>query len=279
MAKQKGLFPLRGKLGDHSFYQTAGVPSTIVRKINEGLSERVKNNAEYANTRLNNDEFRRANAIAKALYDSVQPAWRTMFRRFALAEMTKSLLEDIRKDNAPWGKRTLDTELYLIGPEVLETRAKAGVYDGRYGTFTFDENPEVSHGVELNCDISAATMAQWASQGFDGIMIQANLALIATQEPDDSKKTGTIAYYNKAWWTEEVPVGSSSVQVYSDAVVNGALFGINEVLFSAMRLFKTIGCVCSVSLMPYITIGTVKNILQEACTYTSLAVDVKALYN
>lgn len=279
MAKQKGLFPLEGKLGDHSFYETAGVPGTCVRRINAGLSQRVKNNAEYENTRLNNDEFRRANSIVKALYDSVQPAWRTMFRRFAIAEMTKAILEDIRKDDAPWGKRTISTEVNIIGPLVLETRAKAGVYDGRYGLYSFVEDDETAHGVILSGDLSVDVINNLKAQGFDGLQVQANLALIAATNPDDSKKPGSVAYYVKPWGVHDIVFGDSGETFEDTDVIDGDLFGIGAVLFAALRTFNTLGCICSVSLMPYKTIGGTKNIMQESCTYTSFGVNVKAMYS
>ena len=85
MAKQSGIHQLRGKVGEMSYYRTKGVQDGVVRRINQGMSQRVKTGDEYVNTRLNNAEFKNANAIATAAFNSVNSRKRGMMRNFAVA--------------------------------------------------------------------------------------------------------------------------------------------------------------------------------------------------
>lgn len=135
MAKQSGIHQLKGKVGEMSYYQQKGVTGGLVRKINEGLSARVKEDEAYANTRLNNAEFKNANAIASAAFNSVSARKRGMMRTFAVASMTKRALEDIKQGSGQWGVRLPLTNLDVLICDMLENYAKGGKYDGQFGSF------------------------------------------------------------------------------------------------------------------------------------------------
>lgn len=136
MAKQSGIHQLRGKVGEMSYYRTKGVNDGVARRINQGMSQRVKTGDEYANTRLNNAEFKNANAIATAAFNSVNSRKRGMMRNFAVAEMTKRALEDIKQGEQAWGVRMPVTELDQLICDMLENYAKGGKYNGEYGVIT-----------------------------------------------------------------------------------------------------------------------------------------------
>lgn len=136
MAKQSGIHQLRGKVGEMSYYRRKGVVPGLVRGINAGMSERVKYGEEYANTRLNNDEFRTANQLATFAFNAVNTRKRGMLRDFAIAYMTKSALQAIRQGTAQWGFRRPNIELDLLIADMLENYAKGGKYDGQYGSYS-----------------------------------------------------------------------------------------------------------------------------------------------
>lgn len=133
MAKQSGIHQLRGKVGEMSYYRQAGVVPGLARRINQSMSSRVKTSDEFANTRLNNDEFKKANQYATLAFHSVNPSWRTMFRRFAIATMTKRFLEYIKAGTGYWGNRIPTTSFGPMFEDVLENYAKLGQYQGQYG--------------------------------------------------------------------------------------------------------------------------------------------------
>lgn len=113
MAKQRGLHQIKGKVGEFSYYSQTGVSGGLIRKINEGLSARVKSDAAYANTRLNNQEFGAAANVAALLGKAVTPKFRPMILPFSQSKMAKEILKVAREHTASWGQRVVtsaDTE-------------------------------------------------------------------------------------------------------------------------------------------------------------------------
>lgn len=108
MAKQSGIHQLRGKVGEMSYYRQSGIEPGLVRRINQGLSSRVKTDDAYANTRLNNREFGNAGQIAGALGQVVVPKWRPMFLNLSQSRLVKRVLQLIKQDTTAgttWGTR------------------------------------------------------------------------------------------------------------------------------------------------------------------------------
>lgn len=170
MAKQSGIHQLRGKVGEMSYYRTKGVAAGVVRRINQGMSQRVKTGDEYSNTRLNNAEFKNANAIATAAFNSVNTRKRGMMRNFAVAEMTKRALEDIKQGTQAWGVRMPVTELDQLICDMLENYAKGGKYDGQFGsisTIELDSNGAFT----VSFEIAGATMQTLKDLGIDGFYV------------------------------------------------------------------------------------------------------------
>lgn len=108
MAKQSGIHQLRGKYGNNVYYTQKGVAGGLVRKINEGMSNRVKNDAAFANTRRNAAEFGAAGNFAGASVRSISQRWRTILDPFATGKLGKDMLPLIKADaTGEWGQRGL----------------------------------------------------------------------------------------------------------------------------------------------------------------------------
>lgn len=105
MAKQSSLFKLRGKADGQSFYYSKN-GEYLTRKINPGMSSRVKTAEEYANTRLNNKEFGAAGSCAGVMIRTVSKRWRYILDSIATGMLVKAIKEAMVKDNThDWGKR------------------------------------------------------------------------------------------------------------------------------------------------------------------------------
>lgn len=127
MAKQSGIHQIKGKVGEMSYYKTKGVSGGLIRSINQGLSARVKNGEEYANTRRSNAEFGQACRIAGVLGYTVVPKWRPMFLTFSQSAIAKKVLELIKMDTTPgiyWGRRGLTESRFDSALQALNDRAK-----------------------------------------------------------------------------------------------------------------------------------------------------------
>lgn len=108
MSKLYGLFDIRGKRDGYKYYGMKGVNGTIQAKINEGMSSRVKNSPEYANTRLNNAEFGAAGNMAGAIAKALTQRWRSVTVPFATAKMLPGIKLAMGQDTTnPWGQRSL----------------------------------------------------------------------------------------------------------------------------------------------------------------------------
>lgn len=129
MAKQSGLHQIRGKVGEHSYYRQTGIPSGLIRSINQGLSSRVKTSEEYANTRLNNAEFGAACNVAGLLGQMVTPKYRPMVLPFSQSKMAKEILKIARQHTENWGQRVVTSEDTAKLCEILSSTSKRNPAD------------------------------------------------------------------------------------------------------------------------------------------------------
>ena len=107
MAKQSSLFKLRGKADGQSFYYSKN-GEYLTRKINPGMSSRVKTAEEYANTRLNNAEFGGAGNLAGTMIRTVSKRWRYILDSIATGMLVKGIKDAMLNDNThDWGKRSV----------------------------------------------------------------------------------------------------------------------------------------------------------------------------
>lgn len=172
MAKQSSLFKLRGKADGQSFYYSKN-GEYLTRKINPGMSSRVKTAEEYANTRLNNAEFGGAGNLAGTMIRTVSKRWRYILDSIATGMLVKGIKEAMMNDNThDWGKRSVlladmpaIQELYNRFsknemPQEIVDFVKAKITSaGNGGVLTIDE------ALALNGDLDA----QFAALGADKV--------------------------------------------------------------------------------------------------------------
>lgn len=252
MAKSSELLALRGKVAGKSFYAMKGVEGTLVRSINEGLSNRVKNDAAYANTRLNAAEFGSAGNFAGALIRTVSKRWRYILKAFSTAAMTKALRGMIQLDDeGAWGQRTVVHSGWIT--EVIQS-LQMMVKNAYEETFANDINVSVSSGtLTAVISVKATDSVELREQGVDGVRYEVYRQVASAPSFDEnvSKFTKSIA---------------------SDAILASADVGIG----SAQTVTATqsdyvepsgdsINCVLVVAL-PYRTVGGQTYVLQELCS-------------
>lgn len=107
MAKQTGIHGLKGKVDGMSYYSSKN-GGKLVRKINEGLGQRVKSSREYLNTRKNNAEFGMCGDFAGSIIKPFSLRWRFILDSIATGKMVKILKELVALDAIDaWGERVL----------------------------------------------------------------------------------------------------------------------------------------------------------------------------
>ena len=270
MAKQLGIHQIKGKVGERSYYRTKGVELGVSRSINQGLSARVKNGEEYANTRLNNAEFKNANAIATAAFNSVSQRKRGMMRNFAVASMTKKALEDIKQGTGDWGSRLPATELDSLIVDLLENHAKGGAYDGAFGVITFASAFDQTGEAELNITLSEEKVSELKSLGIDGMMVLHTSCLAGELVVDGAAR---LYAGNKIFTNAPQDFPASGDQVISVMVDCGrpADVGMSQSGYTFATNDPKHGFYTVLTFLPYRKENGKMYSLQESCTYAAIA--------
>ena len=273
MAKQVGIHQIRGKVDGRSYYRQAGVADGLSRSINQGLSDRVKNSPEYANTRLNNAEFKRANRLATLAFRSIYPSWRSMYRRFAVANMTKRFLELVKGGTGSWGLRFPLVELGGAFEEVLLHYAKNGEYQGQFGDISksLDAMDITIGGASINQNmprivqhLTREAASSMAAQGINGLNIYSRTVYVSCAESPSlamsiPTKTSFGVSANPEWQPSDEEF--DSLELTNTAVISPlpTKVEISQAPNAGVYLVHV--------MVPYRTIGNVSHELQELATY------------
>lgn len=266
MAKQTGLHLIKGKVGEYSYYRSAGVDAPLMRRINQGMSARVKNGDEYANTRLNNAEFKNAQALATFLFNAVPSRKASMMRRFAIAEMTKKALEYIKEGTGNWGARIPSVGMGGIAVDLLEQRAKSGPYQGEFGdlSFTIDASNNVEILVEYD-DLVATDLLGKGIEGFYVLIVKGALAEVVGADGAVRQHFG-VSSVSPSQVTIN-PEGDSERDTF---VISPASLGMSPAGYTEAQAASNNGMYAIVSFIPYRSVGSQRHTLYEYATFASL---------
>ena len=259
MAKQSGLHQIRGKVGEYSYYRQSGIASGLIRSINQGLSSRVKNGDEYANTRLNNAEFGAACGIAALLGDMVIPKYRPMILPFSQAKMSRALLELARENYAPWGQRVVDTDDTSEIAKILTSMSKLNIAD------YVDVNVVRTSASQATATVymSVEQVNMMIAQGISGVRANVSGFILRTGKYNSAEMRIaksillTDGFSSDSSEIEEGSTNNFSVDIDVESTVP---------VLSGSNLHRFVVVV----LMPYRTIGGVDYTLQEKCSFVCI---------
>lgn len=157
MAKQQGLFPIKGKLGDKSFYLTRN-GGHQVRSINPTVSERVKKSPEYQNTRLHNGEFGACANLAARTISPIVARFPYAYTREGYRHLLVTAYESLLQDSTnPAGRRRMSEptyEDYQMAFNMWSKNLMLGIIESSLPdcAFLYDANTELTfdHAIELD---------------------------------------------------------------------------------------------------------------------------------
>lgn len=257
MAKQSGLHQLRGKVGEHSYYRQTGITAGLVRSINAALSSRVKTDAAYANTRLNNREFGQAGRLASMLANYISPKFRPMVLPFSQSKMAKVLLEFIKLDStASWGARNLTVE----NSGQAQVDALNAVVKNRFEDWgiriTGDEET-----TSVTFVTTGQTLQKLMAIGASGFALKfiASTSWIGTYSASDEKYAQSFARGNVYEESVALAPGDSDAEIEIKYTLRPAP-PTGWPAFMAGRMGVAI-------VLPYRVVNGVQHTLQEHCTY------------
>lgn len=266
MAKQRGIHQLKGKVGGMSYYQQAGVQQGLVRRIPEGLSSRVKTADEYANTRLNNDEFKNANGIATFLFNAVPSRKASMMRRFAISAMTKRALEYIKVGSGNWGQRIPVAKMDEIAVDLLDNQSKSGPYSGEFGQVT----SEVSNGTyNISIDYDAAVASDLLSKGISGfyaLIVKGALAEVVDTDGFVRQHFGVSSISP----SDIEPINAEGDTFSTSFTPSPQTLGMSPAGYTAAQAATNNGMFAVITFIPYRTIGSQRHSLYEYSTFAVL---------
>lgn len=119
MPKQVGTYKVKGKMEGRSYYKPKYSEDHLLRSINPQMSERVKTDPKFVNTRKCAEEFGVATGMSQELFDHLKSYGANITNQTLRNKLTQQLLKDVRHDTEHiFGQRTLNNRLWQI-----ETRA------------------------------------------------------------------------------------------------------------------------------------------------------------
>lgn len=170
MAKQEGIHGLRGKIGGMSYYAMKGVDGGLVRKINEGMSTRVKNDDAFINTRLNASEFGAAGNFSGAVVRTVSKRWRFIMQSFATAATTKFANGEIKQDvTNDWGQRTLNVTGWQSRVRQFLTQIVKNPYAENFSLGFAASADEAGDAIGITVNILATDSIGLLNRGAEGV--------------------------------------------------------------------------------------------------------------
>lgn len=265
MAKGQSTFRQLGKIDGRKYYQIKGVDGIVSQSINQGMSNRVKNDAAYANTRLNNAEFGGAGSTAGAITRALSQKWRYLLVPFATGKLAKDVRSIMMQDaTGKWGQRGLiGTAWQSVLAEKVSTYSKNAVSD--YSGLKLDCVFNSVSGLQVNYELANVHNEIVEAAGADGI----NLVLIGGKIDASAFDTASKHYTPAVSDLQIAPLAGGE---WGDTDSDGVSF---EDFKASAQADNTMFCGIVV-ILPYKTVNGTEYIMQEHCSFKMIAAHTAA---
>lgn len=264
MAKQSGLYQIKGKVGEFSYYKQTGVEGGLVRGINQGMSARVKNDEGYANTRLNNVEFGGACNVAANLGKMVTPKFRPMILPFSQSKMAKAVLELAKSAGGSWGERAVPENSYQQLAGILSAMSKRDFTEFGSISQSFDTTTKQ---IEAEFAYTADQATLMANLGIDKILVKGQVFHLETGKYNaETGKIRNCVSESRAIANIDAAVDAGtadSLTVFNGVTVTAGFTPIPPTGYNAQYIAVYV-------VMPIRTINSVEHVLQEYCSFQAI---------
>lgn len=257
MAKSNPFLGLRGKIDGKSYYAQKGVDGTLVRSINEGMSNRVKNDAAFANTRLNMAEFGAAGSFSGAVLRTISKKWRTILAAFATGSMSKFVVALIKTDSTnPWGQRVLSGADWA---DAIRERASLLVKNSYAENFSDGFNADNSgtgNTVKITPNVKTTDSEGLLAKGVEGVLYEFYQQKVGAPQFD----IVSGAYTKPASSVELLGSLDAEIGQAQTAPITSTVVGVAESSTEMVSLL--------VVALPYRVVNNTKYTMQELCSCT-----------
>lgn len=269
MSKQKSIIKIAGRVDDQSFYYSKN-GGYQMRKINPGMSARVKNGAEYANTRLNNAEFGAAGSVAGAIIRGISQRWRFILTAIATGVLVKYIKDLMANDTtSEWGKRVIAVADMAGVQEKLSSLSKnavpSEVLDFMRSKFVYDANSNKVQALEA-LNLSDETIAELKAKGADGAAVAVYGYNVLAPQLDAEGKDYLPSTNIAARFAGAEGDADFTAQTVAP-LITAATETSNMALINEQTHFGGI----LVVVLPYRKVGSGKYTLQELCSAAWIA--------
>jgi hypothetical protein len=126
MAKQGGIIPLKGTIGNITFYKTKA--GNLAREKGGVDGNRIANDPAFIRTRENGAEFGRAGKAGKLLRTAFRPLLMNVSDSYVTARLTRSMVKVIQADatNVRGQRNVIDGEAELLKGFEFNSNARLG---------------------------------------------------------------------------------------------------------------------------------------------------------
>lgn len=265
MAKGQSTFRQLGKIDGRKYYQVKGVDGIVSQSINQGMSNRVKNDAAYANTRLNNAEFGGAGSTAGAITRALSQKWRYLLVPFATGKLAKDVRSIMMLDaTGKWGQRGLTgTSWQAVLAEKVSAYSKNSVAD--YTGLGMDCVFDSDNGLEFSYDTTNLHNEIVEAAGADGIQLIMLAGKIDASAFDSISERYTPAASDlQVVNTTKCPWGEDDGEGFTRPDITATAQAANTIYCGVMVI------------LPYKTINGVDYIMQEHCSFKMVAAHTAA---
>lgn len=134
MARQKGIFPLKGTIGNVTFYKSKD--GYLAREKGDLDGQRISTDPAFQRTRENGAEFGRAGAAGKVLRSALRGLLQNASDKSLVPRLVKEMMKVVQADAVnPRGERNvIDGEAALL--EGFEFNANSKLSTSLYAPFT-----------------------------------------------------------------------------------------------------------------------------------------------
>lgn len=266
MAKGQSTFRQLGKIDGRKYYQVKGVDGIVSQSINQGMSNRVKNDAAYANTRLNNAEFGGAGSTAGAITRALSQKWRYLLVPFATGKIAKDVRAIMMQDaSGKWGQRGLTgTTWQSLLAEKISAYSKNSVADYTLGALYAVFNSSTGLHVEVDHD-NGLHNEKLEALGCTGVRIIPCVGVLNAASYDASVGKyvpGSVSL--TIGDIHDADFGDESVAGLSDSTIKVTAQASNTLYFG-LAIF-----------LPYKTVNGEDYIMQEHCSFKIMAAETVA---
>ena len=138
MAQQKGIIPLKGTIGNITFYKSKD--GYLAREKGSLDADRIANDPAFQRTRENGAEFGRAGKATKVLRNALRSLLQNVSDSRMIARMVKEMMRVIKADalNPRGSRNVIDGEAELLNGFEFNANSKLGT--SLYAPFTSDIN-------------------------------------------------------------------------------------------------------------------------------------------